>query len=187
MQVETTALPGVLVLTPKRHGDERGFFSETFKASTLVPHGIAHGWLQDNHSMSGARGTMRGLHFQAPPKAQVKLVRVARGAVLDVAVDIRKGSPTWGRHVAVELSDANWRQLYVPAGFAHGFLTLTDKAEVLYKTSEEYAPETEGGLNWLDPALGIHWPIAPAEATVNARDAGWPTLANLASPFAWEG
>jgi len=183
MTVETTSIPGVLIVTPKKHGDERGFFSETFKHSQLAPHGIAHGWLQDNHSMSGKRGTVRGLHFQAPPRAQAKLIRVASGVILDVVVDIRKGSPTFGKHVAVELSPDNWRQLYVPAGMAHGFCTITERTEVLYKTSDEYAPETEGGLLWNDPMLGIDWPVSAAEATVNARDASWPTLEKLASPF----
>jgi dTDP-4-dehydrorhamnose 3,5-epimerase len=184
MQVETTSIPGVFVLTPRKFGDERGFFSETFRASALLAHGVSHGWVQDNHSMSARRGVVRGLHFQAPPKAQAKLLRVVTGAILDVAVDIRRTSPTYGQHVAVELSAENWKQLYVPAGMAHGFCTLTDRAEVLYKTSEEYAPETEGGLLWDDPALGIAWPVRPADATVNARDASWPGLAALKSPFA---
>lgn len=187
MLVETTSIPGLLVVTPKKFGDERGFFSETFRASALAAYGVTHGWAQDNHSMSGKRGVVRGLHFQAPPRAQAKLLRVVQGAILDVAVDIRKGSPTYGQHVAVELSAENWKQLYVPAGMAHGFCTLTDKAEVLYKTSDEYAPETEGGLMWNDPALGIPWPVAAADATVNARDSGWPTLAGLQSPFQWQG
>ncbi|MBT9445629.1 MAG: dTDP-4-dehydrorhamnose 3,5-epimerase [Hyphomonadaceae bacterium] len=183
MRVIETAIPGVLVVEPKKHGDERGFFSETFKASALAAHGVTHGWRQDNHSFSGRKGVVRGLHFQAPPQAQAKLLRVTRGAILDVAVDIRCGSPTFGRHVAVELSAANWRQLYVPVGMAHGFCTLEVDTEVLYKTSEEYAPETERGLHWLDPALAIAWPISAAEATVNVRDQAWPNLTNTSSPF----
>ena len=137
--------------------------------------------------MSGKRGAVRGLHFQAPPRAQAKLLRVVHGTIFDVAVDIRKGSPTYGGHVAVELSADNWKQLYVPPGMAHGFCTLTDRADVLYKTSDEYAPETEGGLLWNDPALRVSWPVTAADATFNARDAGWPTLAEFRSPFSWEG
>lgn len=183
MLVETTTIPGVLIVTPKKFGDERGFFSETFRASALAAHGVAHSWAQDNHSMSGKRGVIRGLHFQSPPRAQAKLLRVVRGAILDVVVDIRKGSATYGKHVAVELSEENWTQLYAPVGMAHGFCTLTDRAEVLYKTSDEYAPETEGGLLWSDPALGIDWPVSANEATVNSRDASWPELRGLSSPF----
>jgi dTDP-4-dehydrorhamnose 3,5-epimerase len=185
MLVETTSIPGVLIITPKKFGDERGFFSETFRASMLAGHGVTHSWTQDNHSMSGKRGVVRGLHFQAPPRAQAKLLRVVRGAILDVAVDIRKGSPTYGSHVAVELSAHNWKQLYVPVGMAHGFCTLTDSVEVLYKTSDEYAPETEGGLLWNDPSLGIQWPISHAEVTMNQRDIAWPGLGELKSPFLW--
>ena len=187
MQVETTKIAGVLVITPKKFGDERGFLSETFRSSALAAYGVTHGWAQDNHSMSGKRGAVRGLHFQAPPRAQAKLLRVVHGTIFDVAVDIRKGSPTYGGHVAVELSADNWKQLYVPPGMAHGFCTLTDRADVLYKTSDEYAPETEGGLLWNDPALRVSWPVTAADATFNARDAGWPTLAEFRSPFSWEG
>ncbi len=187
MQIETTRIAGVLVVTPKKFSDERGFFSETFRASALAAHGVTHPWVQDNHSMSGRGGVVRGLHFQAPPHAQAKLLRVVRGSILDVAVDIRRGSPTYGQHVAVELSAVNWKQLYVPAGMAHGYCTLTDKAEVIYKTSDEYAPDSEGGLLWNDPALGIAWPVVTDEVTVNVRDAAWPRLAALQSPFEWRG
>jgi dTDP-4-dehydrorhamnose 3,5-epimerase len=185
MLVESTTISGVLVVTPRKFGDERGFFSETFRANALAPYGVTHGWAQDNHSMSGKRGVVRGLHFQAPPRAQAKLLRVVQGAILDVAVDIRKGSPTYGQHVALELSAHNWKQLYVPTGMAHGFCTLTDMSEVLYKTSNEYAPEAEGGLLWNDPALGIAWPVSASDATLNFRDSDWPNLAALQSPFEW--
>ena len=185
MEVRETALPGVLILTPRRFGDARGWFSETYSAAALAEAGFARAFVQDNHAMSESRGVVRGLHFQAPPKAQDKLLRVARGAILDVAVDIRAGSPTWGRSVAVELSEENGRQLLVPRGFAHGYLTLTERTDVLYKVTDTYAPETEGGLLWRDPALGVEWPIGAEEATVNARDAAWPTLAALQSPFTW--
>lgn len=183
MDIESTAIPGVNVIRARKFGDARGFFSETFKQHALEEHGIAERWIQDNHSFSTARGVIRGLHFQAAPAAQAKLVRVTRGAVFDVAVDIRVGSPTHGRHVAVELSAEAWNQLYVPVGFAHGFCTLTDEAEVLYKVTAPYAPETEGGVLWNDPALGIDWPVDAASATVIARDAAWPSLADLQSPF----
>ena len=177
------ALPEVLLIEPKRFGDARGFFVETYNRARWEAAGVTGEFVQDNHSMSAACGTVRGLHFQAPPRAQAKLIRVARGAVLDVAVDIRRGSATYGRHVAVELSEANGLQLYVPEGFAHGFQTLSEKAEVLYKVTDYYAPEAEAGLLWCDPALAIDWPIAPGEATVNARDAGFPLLAELESPY----
>ena len=178
------ALPEVLLIEPKKFGDARGFFVETYNRLRWEEAGVAGEFVQDNHSMSAARGTVRGLHFQAPPRAQAKLVRVARGAVLDVAVDIRKGSKTYGRHVAVELSEANGLQLYVPPGFAHGFQTLSEGAEILYKVTDYYAPEAEAGLLWCDPVLAIAWPVPVADATVNARDAGFPGLAELQSPFA---
>jgi dTDP-4-dehydrorhamnose 3,5-epimerase len=183
IETEVHALDGVLTLRPKRFGDERGFFSQTYSLSEMAQIGFDRPFVQDNHSMSGVRGTVRGLHFQAPPRAQDKLLRVVRGSILDVAVDIRVGSPTYGQSVAVELSAENGLQLLVPRGFAHGFQTLTDRTEVLYKVTEEYAPETEGGLLWSDPVLGIVWPINGGGATVNARDQSWPELINFKSPF----
>jgi len=183
MQIERTDIDGPLILRPKKHGDHRGFFSETFRASALREAGVDVDWVQDNHSFSAARGVVRGLHFQRAPKAQAKLLRVIRGAILDVAVDIRKSSPTYGKHVAVELSAENWTQLYVPVGFAHGFCTLTENAEVLYKVSAEYGPADEGGVLWNDPDLGIDWPIDPEEATLSPRDREWPLFKQLVSPF----
>ena len=180
MRIEPQVIPDVLLITPARYGDARGFFSETFRKSALAEAGFEGEFVQDNHSLSERRGTVRGLHFQLEPHAQDKLLRVVRGAILDVAVDIRRGSPTRGQHVAVELSADNWAQLLVPKGFAHGFQTLTDGAEVLYKVSDYYAPEAERGLLWCDPALGVDWPVPVAEATVNARDAAWPTLEQYA-------
>ena len=180
------AVPDVLLIEPRRFGDERGFFSETYSAKVLAEAGFETLFVQDNHSRSPKKGTVRGLHFQAPPFAQDKLLRVTRGAILDVAVDIRKGSPTYGRSVAVELSAENWRQLLVPKGFAHGFQTLTEDCEVLYKVTDYYAPAAEAGLLWSDPALGIAWP-AGVEAGINARDAAWPSLADFDSPFTYEG
>jgi dTDP-4-dehydrorhamnose 3,5-epimerase len=182
-QIEPQAIPGVLLITPKRFGDERGFFMETYSAPALAEVGYLGVFVQDNHSKSVKVGTVRGLHFQSPPHAQDKLVRVTHGAVLDVAVDVRRNSATYGKHVAVELSARNSRQLLVPAGFAHGFQTLEPDTEVLYKVTANYAPESEGGLLWNDPALDIKWPIPADTATVNARDAAWPILAELTSPF----
>lgn len=186
MEVDRTAIADVLVIRPKKFGDERGFFSEVFKNDVLKASGVDVPWVQDNHSFSAARGVVRGLHFQSEPFAQAKLLRVVRGAILDVAVDLRRGSPTYGRHVAVELSAENWAQLYVPIGFAHGFCTLVENTEVLYKVTAPYAPIHEGGLVWNDPALGIAWPISAAEATVNARDQSWPGFSEFETPFGAE-
>lgn len=183
MRIERAAIPDVLIIRPKRHGDHRGFFSETFRSAALEEAGVDLDWVQDNHSYSQARGVVRALHFQRPPMAQAKLLRVVRGAILDVVVDIRKASPTFGRHVAVELSAENWAQIYAPIGFAHGFCTLSEDCEVLYKVSAEYAPAEEGGVLWNDPDLGIDWPITSEEATLSARDRDWPRLRDLASPF----
>ena len=177
------AIPDVLLITPKKFGDDRGFFSETYSQKALAEAGFDLPFVQDNHSRSPRRGTVRGLHFQAPPFAQDKLLRVTRGTILDVAVDIRPGSKTYGQAVVAELSAENWAQLLVPKGFAHGFCTLTEDCEVLYKVTDYYAPDSEAGLLWNDPALGIDWPITAGEAQINARDAGWPTLAELKSPF----
>ncbi len=182
-EITPQSLPEVLLITPKRFGDMRGYFMETYSQARLAEAGFSADFVQDNQSLSATRGTVRGLHFQAPPHGQAKLIRVTRGAILDVAVDIRPGSATYGQHVAVELSDENARQLLVPAGFAHGFQTLTPDCEVLYKVTDVYAPQAEGGLLWNDPALGIDWPIPADQALVNARDAAWPTLAELKSPF----
>lgn len=177
--VTPLAIPEVLLITPKRFGDERGFFSETYSAKRLTEAGFDKTFVQDNHSMSSRRGILRGLHFQRPPHVQDKLVRVVRGAIFDVAVDIRAGSPTFGKWVGAELSADNWAQLLVPAGFAHGFVTLTETVEVLYKTTDYYAPECEDGLVWNDPAIGIEWPIDRSDVFTNARDAGWPPLDRL--------
>jgi dTDP-4-dehydrorhamnose 3,5-epimerase len=176
-------LSDILLITPKKFGDSRGYFMETYSQPRLAAAGFNGVFLQDNQSLTAAAGTVRGLHFQAPPHAQDKLVRVTRGAIFDVSVDIRVGSPTFGQHVSVELSAENNRQLLIPAGFAHGFQTLTADCEVLYKVTHVYTPEAEGGLLWNDPALAIAWPISPERAFLNARDAAWPPLAELKSPF----
>ena len=180
--VEKTPLEGVLIITPDKFGDERGFFSETYNAPALAAHGVRHTFSQDNHSFSATPGTLRGLHFQREPTAQTKLVRVTRGAVLDVAVDIRTGSPTYGQHIAAELSAKNWKQLLVPAGFAHGFCTIEPDTEFLYKVDAPYSPGDEGGLRWDDPDLGIQWPSV-AGAVLSQRDTEWAPFAGFESPF----
>jgi dTDP-4-dehydrorhamnose 3,5-epimerase len=183
MDIERAAIPDVLIIRPQKHGDGRGFFSETFKASALNAFGADRAWVQDNHAYSAKGGIVRGLHFQSPPSAQAKLLRVTRGAIFDVAVDIRTGSPHFGRHVAIELSAQNWTQIFVPEGFAHGYCTLCDETEVLYKVSADYRPAEEGGLLWNDSDLAIERPIEPQRATLTDRDLRWPALRNLVSPF----
>lgn len=187
MELLKTAMPGVLVLRPDRFADARGFFSETFRDSWMEEAGLPTCWVQDNHSSSTARGTVRGLHFQVPPRAQDKLVRVIRGSVFDVAVDLRRGSSTFGRHVAVTLGAAGGEQLLIPKGFAHGFCTLEPETEVLYKVTDYYSPEHDRGLLWSDPALGIDWPVTEITALVSERDRGHPTLAALPDYFVMEG
>lgn len=177
--ITPTALAGVMVVEPRRFDDMRGWFMETWsEAATSEAFGGVR-FVQDNQSLSRAVGTVRGLHFQLPPHAQAKLVRVVRGAILDVAVDIRAGSPTFGQHVAVELSAANARQLFVPPGFAHGFITREPDTEVAYKVSDIYAPSCEGGLLWNDPDLGIDWGPEAVSAVVADRDRSWPALKDL--------
>lgn len=178
-------IPEVKLITPKRFGDTRGFFMETFSAPKLAEHGIERDWVQDNHSLSAQPGVLRGLHFQAPPHAQAKLVRVVKGRVWDVAVDIRVGSPTFGKWVSAELSAENDHQLFVPEGFAHGFVTLEPDTEFLYKVSSCYAPEADGGVIWNDPDLNLPWPLDKIEGgpQLSEKDAKLPTLAGLDSPF----
>src|SRR5687767_13630937 len=183
MQVVQTEIPAVKILVPKKFGDHRGFFSEVFSRKSAAEAGIAADYVQDNHSLSAERGVVRGLHYQLPPKAQDKLVRVIRGAILDVALDIRRSSPTFGRHVAVVLSAENWKQLFVPAGFAHGFVTLEPNTEVLYKVTNDYSPKDERGLLWNDPALGIAWGITPDAAVLSEKDRKYPTLASQQDVF----
>lgn len=182
-RAEPTSLDGVLEITPTRFGDARGFFSETYNRAAFREIGVVCEFIQDNHSLSRDRGTIRGLHFQIAPFAQAKLVRVLRGAICDVAVDIRRASPTYGRSVAVTLSAENGRQLFVPAGFAHGFCTLEPDTEVFYKVDAAYSREHERGLRWNDPALGILWPVAEAEASLIERDRLLPLLGDLPGYF----
>lgn len=186
MQVEQTTLPGVVVVTPRRFGDDRGFFSEVYNAAALAAHGIDVVFVQDNHSLSRQVGVVRGLHFQAPPHAQDKLVRVGAGRVLDVAVDIRRGSPTFGQSVAVELSADAGNQLFVPKGFLHGFAVLEPGSELLYKCSDYYAPDCDGAVRFDDPDLAIDWGIDPATAILSAKDAAAPLFRDFDSPFVFE-
>jgi dTDP-4-dehydrorhamnose 3,5-epimerase len=183
MQITALSIPDVLLIEPKRFGDARGFFSETYSRAAFAKAGLAMEFVQDNHSRSTEAGTVRGLHFQTPPFAQDKLVRVARGRILDVAVDIRKASPTFGRHVAAELSAENWAQLLVPVGFAHAFVTLEPDTEVIYKVSNAYAPRNDAGILWNDPDLGIAWPVAATAATLSDKDVRLPRLKDIVSPF----
>ena len=182
MQITPTDLPEVLEITPRRFGDHRGFFTETWNRHTWTAAGIDLDFVQDNHSLSAPVGTLRGLHFQAPPRAQDKLVRVVTGAVLDVAVDIRRGSPRYGRWVAVELSADNGKQLLIPKGFAHGFMTLLPDTQFLYKCTDTYAPETEGAILWND--IGINW--GRDDVVLSGKDAEAPAFADFVSPFKYE-
>ncbi len=183
MLFEDTDIPGVRIVTPRKHGDHRGFFSEVYKQSEWRQAGMDYTFVQDNHSFSAPVGTLRGLHFQTPPFAQDKLVRVLRGRILDVAVDIRRSSPTFGKHVALELSVENWRQLFVPAGFAHGFITLEPDTEVFYKVTAHYSPDHDRGLAFDDPALGINWPMPPGGPLLSEKDKHWPRLHELTEAF----
>jgi len=181
MRVTPTALPEVLLLEPVLHGDARGFFLESFNQRAFDAAVGRHvAFVQDNHSRS-RRGVLRGLHYQLPPHAQGKLVRVARGRVFDVAVDMRRSSPRFGRWAGAELSGENHRQLWIPPGFAHGFLVISDEADFLYKTTDYYAPECEAAVRWDDAAIGIAWPLPEGPAQVSPRDAAAPSLAHAAS------
>lgn len=183
MQVTATTLPEVKLIQPARHGDARGYFSEVYREDALLHAGIDIDFVQDNQSMSAAAGVLRGLHFQTPPMAQAKLIRVIAGSILDVAVDIRSGSPNYGRHVAVVLSAAEGNQLLVPEGFAHGFRTLEPNSTVIYKVNRYYAPENDRGLQWNDPALGIDWRLEGEEPMLSDKDRTHPALAELPRYF----
>ena len=183
MDVEKTALDGVFILTPKRFGDDRGFFSEVWSRPAMARHGLDIDFVQDNHSFSAEVGTVRGLHYQAPPHAQDKLVRCGAGSVLDVAVDIRKNSPTYGKWVAVELSAENGKQLFVPKGFLHGFSTLQPNSELLYKCSDIYAPDCDGSVHWASKSLAIDWQVDSSNAVLSDKDAIAVDFADFDSPF----
>ena len=183
MKVTATVLPDVLLIEPARFGDNRCFFSESWNKERMAEHGISVDFVQDNHSLSSAAGTVRGLHFQAPPNAQAKLVRCGRGLLFDVAVDIRKGSPTYGQWVGEELSFENGKQLFIPEGFAHGFITRTPDTEIIYKCNAYYAPESDGAILW--NSCGIDWGFN-GTPELSAKDANAPSFTSFDSPFTWE-
>lgn len=183
LQVSATEIAEVKLLASRIHRDHRGFFSETYNKAELAKAGVNLDFVQDNQSLSVERGVVRGLHFQVPPFAQDKLVRVVRGAIYDVAVDIRKGSATYGRHVARIISAEDWNQFLVPIGFAHGFCTLEPNTEVIYKVTNYYSPEHDRGLLWNDPDLGIAWPVAENEAVLSDKDRKQPRFLELPDYF----
>ena len=182
MTVDELNIPGVLLITPKRISDHRGWFSETYSQKAFRDRGLDLNFVQDNHSLSVKAGTLRGFHFQTPPHAQAKLVRCVRGRMLDVAVDIRAGSPTYAKYASAELSALDGRQLFIPAGFAHAFLTLEPDTEVFYKVTDIYAPECDAGVRWDDPTIGFPWTIGQGPF-LSPRDEGLPLLQNITGPF----
>lgn len=183
MEIKQFDIVGPLLVIPKKYGDQRGFFSETFREDILARYGVDAHFVQDNHVFSAQRGVLRGLHFQLPPHAQGKLVRCTRGSILDVGVDIRVGSPTYGHHVTAVLSAKNWHQLWVPPGFAHGYVTLEDDCEVIYKVTDYYAPDCDCGIAWDDPSLGIDWRISAEDVITSEKDRKQSTLANSPPAF----
>jgi len=185
MEVIATEIADVKEIRPVRHGDARGFFSEIFREDVLRQHGIDMPFVQENHSLSVDRGVIRGLHFQIAPAAQAKLVRVATGSILDVAVDIRHGSPSHGQHVAVVLTSKDGEQLFIPEGFAHGFCTLEPDTEVIYKVNRYYSPEHDRGMLWNDPALQISWPIPVEGPVMSEKDKHHPSFAELPKYFTY--
>jgi dTDP-4-dehydrorhamnose 3,5-epimerase len=183
MQIEPLAIADVKIITPRRFQDDRGFFSETWNVRAFREAGLEADFVQDNHAYSVEKGVVRGLHYQLPPSAQGKLVRVTKGAILDVAVDIRRASPTFGHHVSAVLSAENWRQIWVPVGFAHGYVTLEPHTEVVYKVTNLYAPALDRGIMWSDPALGIDWGLTDTEAILSEKDRRQPRLAEATDLF----
>jgi len=186
MQITDTALPGVKIVDPGRHADDRGWLSELWNPDMLGRAGLSPGFVQDNLTFSPAAGSVRALHYQAPPHAQGKLIACLTGAIYDVAVDLRLGSPTYGEHVGLTLRAEESRQLWVPPGFAHGYCTTASDTHVFYKLTAPYMPDAMGGVLWRDSALEIAWPVAEGAAILNARDDSWPTLAELQTPFRWD-
>jgi dTDP-4-dehydrorhamnose 3,5-epimerase len=176
--VSPLALEEVLEVTPRKFGDDRGFFSETYNREGFAQAGIPHEFVQDNHSYSAAKGVLRGLHYQLPPRAQDKLVRVVKGSILDVAVDIRKSSPTFGKWVSLVVSAGKWNQILVPKGFAHGFVTLEPDTEVVYKVTDLYSPDRDRSIRFDDPAIGIEWPIPASGIQLSEKDRNAPLLAD---------
>ena len=187
MEIRELTLPGVFEIVPKKFGDDRGFFSETFSQTAMKLHNLPTSWVQDNHSYSKQQNVLRGLHYQSPPMAQDKLVRVVSGSILDVAVDIRAGSPHFGKWVALKVSAALWNQILVPKGFAHGFLTLEPETQVVYKVTEFYAPQYDRGIKWNDPAIGIDWLISGHQPILSAKDETALLLNQQQTGFKFEG
>lgn len=187
METQFLDLPGLVLMTPRRFGDARGFFSESWNQRALTAQGLDFDFVQDNHSLSHAVGTVRGLHFQAPPHAQAKLVRCGRGRLFDVAVDIRQGSPTYKQWFGIELSFENGQQLLIPEGFLHGFMTLEPDTEIIYKCTDYYAPECDGAVRYDDPEIGINWPDINGTAVLSEKDAAAPCLSDMVNPFMFEG
>jgi dTDP-4-dehydrorhamnose 3,5-epimerase len=183
MDIRTLSLSGVMLVRAQRFSDQRGYFAETYSRRDFVNAGIDNEFVQDNHSASVVVGTVRGLHFQIPPYNQAKLVRVLRGRIMDVVVDLRRSSPSYGQHLAIELSDENGQQLFVPSGFAHGFCTLVADTEVLYKVDAAYSPVHDRGLYWADPVLGIDWPVAQPSAILSEKDKNLAVFADLPCYF----
>ena len=177
----------LIVFTPRQFSDSRGWLSETYNTARLAPYGVPSDFCQDNHSFSKASGTLRGLHFQAPPHSQAKLVRCIRGRIFDVAVDIRRDSPTFGQWVGLELSAENGKQLFIPVGFAHGFITLDQECEILYKVNNYYAPDCDGGIAWNDPDLAIDWPLDELMLVLSDKDTALPSLADFKHDFPYDG
>ena len=183
MKVTPLSIPEVMILEPQQFSDQRGFFSETYNRRTLADCGIELEFVQDSHSLSRPKGTIRGFHYQSPPFAQDKLVRVLRGSILDVAVDLRQGSPSYGKHVAAVISAEAWNQILVPIGFAHGFCTLEADTEIVYKVTNYYSPEHDRGILWSDANLGIEWPVSDDTAVLSPKDRRLPRLSDIVSPF----
>jgi dTDP-4-dehydrorhamnose 3,5-epimerase len=185
MQIEKLEIPEVLLITPPKFGDSRGFFSETWSAAKLAAQGFNENFVQDNHSLSAQPGTVRGLHCQIAPSVQGKLVRVVKGAIWDVAVDIRRGSPSYGKHVAAALSAENWAQLWIPGGFLHGFCTLEPDTEVIYKVTADYDRAAERAVIWNDPDIALPWPVKPEDVLLSDRDKTQPLLAECDEWFSY--
>jgi dTDP-4-dehydrorhamnose 3,5-epimerase len=183
LEIRPLSIADVKLLVPRIHRDPRGFFSETYSRHALSAAGMTMEFVQDNHVLSADPGTLRGLHFQVPPHAQGKLVRVTRGSIFDVAVDIRVGSPTFGKHVSAILNTENWMQIWIPVGFAHGYCTLEPDTEVIYKVTDYYAPDCDRGLKWDDDDLGIKWPVHPDNVKLSEKDRTQTALKDLAPAF----
>jgi dTDP-4-dehydrorhamnose 3,5-epimerase len=186
LEIRALLLAEIKLIVPQIHRDARGFFSETYNRQALCAAGMSIEFVQDNHILTREAGTIRGLHFQTPPRAQGKLVRVTRGSIFDVAVDIRVGSPTFGQHVSVTLSNENWRQIWIPTGFAHGYCTLEPDTEVIYKVTDYYAPDFDRGIKWDDEAVGIKWPVHPDNVKLSQKDRTLPSLKDMGPAFVFE-